>query len=85
MSASDVICDAEDSISTSHHTNISNNIVRIGILKDIQLYAKRCKHLDSFNPNYGDRKKFNIIYSNMNIKKKVTWSLFSFYWKQNSK
>jgi hypothetical protein len=69
MSASDVICDAEDSLSTSHHTNISNNIVRIGILKDIQLYVERCKYLDSFISNYGDRKKFNIIYSNMKAKR----------------
>ena len=69
MSASDVICDAEDSISTSHHTNISNNIVRIGILKDIQLYKKHCEKLDSFLPHYNDRRKFHIIYADMKLKR----------------
>jgi hypothetical protein len=69
MSASDIICDAEDSISTSHHTNISNNIVRIGILEDIQLYAERCQQEDSSLPHYNDRRKFHIIDANMKVKR----------------
>jgi hypothetical protein len=69
ISPSDIICD--DIIITNDTTNIniSNKIIRIGILKEIKSFVELCKIEDSYK-RYADKRKFNIIYCNMNIKKR---------------